>query len=854
MTEKPIFGRKADLAALKGRIELPGVTVVVGRARIGKSRLLEQLVSDLRKADNGPLVGYKEGFRGSRGLFAQSLEDLRAKWPGGPLKITKLRVWWKTTDLNPLSFLKGSAKVAVGTVPNFYDPSGLTATGAGAAFDGAERLASGGKSGGMTFAVPQYEEILKLYSAIAEIAQRPIVLVLDGMDQMLPGDAAADADTIEQILHHLEDWSGLHVLVGVRDADPHPPALVRAYRWLTLYPACQRHQVREFDTSSPTEQARIAEYIVSKNSNANGVNREHLLSLVGGDPAVLEHWIQNPPANEEEFAQRARDAKVLRYKELILDLEAIARKGGQEAGFLARLALLPEIVSQEQWEKFQPIVQANADEHILQTLREKRVLDVERPYPSYGHNTRHQAATRFWLQNLVARNCSLETLETVIPALASRITSVSAEVADFCLALVAFKSPGFSTLVDSARISQTVGPLVECAVTLVRVDAAQAADFEKSITATRTASGSYPDCAPLIAMGLVNTLSYGVSEGDRPRRDELLADLRGLAQAHGDNPGVVESFAKGLFNTLNDAKSEGNRPRRDVLLAELRGLAQEHGDNPGVVESFAMGLFNTLNDAKSEGNRPHRDVLLAELRGLAQAHGDNPGVVKHLAMGLVNTLSYGVSEGDRPRRDELLAELRGLAQARGDNPGVVEQLAMGLVNTLSYGVSEGDRPRRDELLADLRGLAQAHGDNPGVVERLAMGLVNTLNDAKSEGNLPRRDELLADLRGLAQAHGDNPGVVEQLAMGLFNTLHDAVSEGNRPRRDELLADLRGLARAHGEHEGVLKVFAYGLVVTLSLVETESNPDLETLLREELEEFTKEHPELVEAVKEKGADA
>jgi hypothetical protein len=75
-------------------------------------------------------------------------------------------------------------------------------------------------------------------------------------------------------------------------------------------------------------------------------------------------------------------------------------------------------------------------------------------------------------------------------------------------------------------------------------------------------------------------------------------------------------LASGLFNTLDAAEAEGDLPRRDALLDELRTLAERYPDDAGVREPLAKGLVNMLNQAKAEDDLPRRDALLDELRGL----------------------------------------------------------------------------------------------------------------------------------------------------------------------------------------------------------------------------------------------
>ena len=79
-------------------------------------------------------------------------------------------------------------------------------------------------------------------------------------------------------------------------------------------------------------------------------------------------------------------------------------------------------------------------------------------------------------------------------------------------------------------------------------------------------------------------------ENDPKRRDDLLQELRSLAQAHPTETVVREQLAKGLFNTLIDAKEENDLKRRDDLLKELQLLSKKFPDDLFVKDAFDSGL------------------------------------------------------------------------------------------------------------------------------------------------------------------------------------------------------------------------------------------------------------------------
>lgn len=129
------------------------------------------------------------------------------------------------------------------------------------------------------------------------------------------------------------------------------------------------------------------------------------------------------------------------------------------------------------------------------------------------------------------------------------------------------------------KLSDLHRGLCEAALLLFRMPA----DTYAILRAARAAR-SEPRAAPLIAIGLFNTLHDANAENDLGRRDTLLEELRALARAHDDDLRVRDYLARGLVHTLLDAKAENDLSRRDALLDEVRALPANHPDDAFVQE------------------------------------------------------------------------------------------------------------------------------------------------------------------------------------------------------------------------------------------------------------------------------
>ena len=75
-----LFGREPDLAYLLTRASYKGVSVVLGRAQMGKSWLLTETARRLALSADPPLVGYTECMGESADQFLRATVDLYTCW------------------------------------------------------------------------------------------------------------------------------------------------------------------------------------------------------------------------------------------------------------------------------------------------------------------------------------------------------------------------------------------------------------------------------------------------------------------------------------------------------------------------------------------------------------------------------------------------------------------------------------------------------------------------------------------------------------------------------------------------------------------------------------------------------
>jgi hypothetical protein len=216
----------------------------------------------------------------------------------------------------------------------------------------------------------------------------------------------------------------------------------------------------------------------------------------------------------------------------------------------------------------------------LGDLVAKRVLEGQDP-PGFGHARRSEAAAASFREARPAEVAG--EISKLALQLAGQIKGVEYAFIHQFTALSALDLQGLDTwlkdqfpaaLKMAAASGLGSGPSGQGDIDLF-MDGAKSVRLEANKAA-----------APLISIGLFNTLNNANGENDLGCRDALLRDLRDLAAAHADDAAVRERLAAGLFNTLNHAKDENDLGRRDALLQDLRDLAAAYPEGEKVMAAL----------------------------------------------------------------------------------------------------------------------------------------------------------------------------------------------------------------------------------------------------------------------------
>ncbi len=747
-----LFGREADLQALKQRIRYQGVTAVVARPKMGKSWLLMELARQLSAEGQDVLIGFADSAGEYPDLLPRAIEDLYRRWLGNSTYLQQARMVWKQQKPEALSTF---ARVIGEQIANFKGTSFIepAATLIKGLLGGLTKVNDDLKSGSVKLPRLQYEQARDAVRAVAELSRTfRIVLILDQWENS--PDVRYEAATLDSFLRNREDWPSCHVVVAVLDEAGAPLSAVeklcREYAGTAAM-----HGLSGIDLGSAFERERLLTWLRHIVPALSGESSESILRLVDGYPGVIDRWTSEVERDQihtvDDAIRLAKDAQSNRYSELDTILPGLERN---ERNLAIRVALLPAIDTTDTWHALQPMIAGDVDVTALDALKRLRVLECAQP-PSYGHGTRRDAAlARLFKDHEVAvrEQCRILVLA----------------VADKSL----FEDDRFSTLALTTltsllpRVRQLdldALPLALCRAAFAMRGAALDDTAELIVGAKNSQDLHSPASLALLAVGLFMEMIDARKQSTREFHDALLEALRSMAICHAIELHPRVALARAYFEAFGDANDQQDFTRRDHFLDDLWQLADSYSTEPAPREMLAKGLVNQLNYKVDEGAFDTGFPLIEELRGLARAHPDEPDLRRQLAMGLYVLLNAARENSASERRDSLLAELRKLAAGHSQEPALRERLVKGLFNLLCDAIETNNLSRSNELLDELRLLATTYSDEPVVRQHYAGALVNHVN---VEAVLERRAALFEELGALASRYPQDTVLRERLRLAI----------------------------------------------------------------------------------------
>lgn len=810
-----LFGREPDVHHLVDRAAHPGLTAVVARPLMGKTWTLTEVARRLREEDRH-LVGYHESTGGESSHLLYAVSNLYARWlADSDIRKQAIMQWQRHKDeLVPRA--GQMVGMLFGALAKVVAPDSV-AKAVREAFNWLAGAQKDLQTGGLHLPALPYNEALSLTRLVAQVSERDVVLILDAWEKS--PSLRAELGTLEAILRHLEDWGHLHVLLAVRNPEVdstrmNEDAFRRAKDLCKVSPAAEFYELPPMNLTDAKERGRIVHFVQENVRAARDRSEQEILGAIDGYPGVLNFWkgSRTPSALQtwNELAEQARNAQALRYIELDHLLDGLP---DDQHAFAARLALFPRLDA-ERWTLFQQILLADPPVELFHALVDAGVL-VDEDFPTYGHDTRHVAARRWFIEH--RRPLMRRTAEACVEALAVRITGMDRSSAACIEALV-----GCSEAAQQAGVN----PIVRCLL-----DAAQPSFDDMDATAHRTFDEAWPNAlrrnplfGPLIAMALFRRGFTRDQSGDE---EGAIADytavielpctgvtevtgaalyLRGVTrEERGDSEGAIADYT--ALIELPDAVSK----HVEGALHRRAAVRQKRGDSEGAIADYTL-----LMEMPSASSRPVAEGLSA--RGMIRSQrGDYDGAIADY--------TAVIELRDVPVETVARAHfLRGLVRRyQGDTEGAfadytavielpdapAEVMAKALYNR---GVTRHQRGDFDGALADYTAVINLPD---AAVDAVARASYNRSSIARRRGDI---DMTIADCTAVIELRGAPAEVVAQalytrgVTRSQRGDIEGAIADytaviGLRGAPAEQVASAlygRGVARWHrGDHDGAI---------------------------------------------------
>jgi len=602
---RPFFGRVPDLAYALERARTQGLTVVIGRPQVGKSRLLRQVYTDLR-AQHGFLTGYAECSGETADLFLRALSDLYTSWIQDASYRQQLKLLYKQHKGNLVGGVGSMVATIVDkalalsqvTPPLVAD---IVKNGMLSLLDFQREF----KSGGMTLPKLSYEQSRDLVVTLATLAQKPICLVLDAWDQSPALDR--EAALITNYLDHLSDWpAGCHVFLGVREGLENDPPARHAREFSSRNAAVALYPLGAMHLEDPAEKARLLRYLRDSVPAAQLAEDELLLELLDGYPGVLQRWLQRQPTTKDELIALAGDAQSYQYREFD-NLCPGLLPDSQRRTLAIRVALFPEITSDESWATYRSVILEDRPEELILDLQRDGIFDgSDHFFPSYGHTQRHEAARAWFSAKRKINNprpYARREAEQLIARLMEKSPAFSPEARPFVQALASLREPAKELKLEGSLCALCL------AAGLVSGGPLDSTDRETLRQSAEATAKTYPAGAWLVEAGLLNLASAEGTPGVNRVFRSLLA-----INSTGDPESVLgKLYASQIRGPLDEKSFTADTGEEDRIMERLWKHLEHHPEDNDARVWLAKVLHGAFMDALSRGDR----TRTRELKGKA---------------------------------------------------------------------------------------------------------------------------------------------------------------------------------------------------------------------------------------------
>ena len=756
-----LFGRHGHLTELLKKAEISGVTAVAARAKMGKTWLLEELCRRL-SVEEGFLVGYFEYKGGGSSHLLYAVGDLYARWLSKAPLTDQFKQRWEEYSENLPSI---TGKVVSRIKAAFI---GLVARSmeqlVREAFDTLSSEILKLKTGGLDLAPSNYDIARDLITFLNKVSGKRISIVLDAWGKSTAMDQEYLA--LEGFLNHVDSWPSTHIYLGIRDPDESSRIMDLAEKLDRSSRYASTYRLQPMALNEVAEQRRLLQHLRSQAPVTETIENKPLLRLIDSFPGVLDRWIGklagDPPKSLEDLEQLADDAQKNRFPEFNWLLNALTK---EQRDVVITLSLLPRL-NEGTWKIVEERVFTNENLDHFDDLTKLGILE-QAMIPSFGHDTRHQWARRWLLENYTIRSRKIG--ENLIETVAESITDLSL-FSWACLNLLYTFRDWIKNLEGKPLPSFCVATAI--------------AAFDGYSSALEPSSGyqGEPNTKEVI-FPFLNSFWYssrGLSKGMGGKYVEAISDFdqalalnpeyadafsnRGLAKwKQGDGEGAIQDYDRAI--TLNPEMA---------LAFYNRGVAKsEKGDVEGAIQDFDRAIILNPEYADAFSNRGNAKL----------EKGDGEGAIQ----------DYDRALALNPEMAPVCSN-RGLAKSKqGDMEGAIQDYDRAIALNHEYAPFYGNRGlakwEQRDVEGAIRDYDRAIALNSEFVDAFGNRGNAKLGQGDAEGAIQDYDQVIAlnpeyvhayFTRGVAKSKkGDVDGAIQDFDRAIALNPEYATAYSNR---------------------------------------------------------------------------
>jgi tetratricopeptide (TPR) repeat protein len=588
-----MFGREPDLKVLIDRAQKPGLTAVTARPLMGKTWTLVETARRLSERGDC-IVGYHESKGAESSHLLYVVSDLYARWLADSSMMGQAKSQWSRHKRNLIPKL-GQALGKLFEISN--EASGSNIEAGQLVRKTFEKLSDANKdliTGGVPLPPLTYDQARQLTNLVKQISGKKVILILDAWEKSLSLDF--EHQTLEAFISHPEDWPEVHVFLGIRqpslnDSQVEDKAFKKAKDLSSKKIAAEVYELPVMHIKNETYiNELLIDYVKKRVPAAKQIDNKKLLKMIDGYPGVVSRWLDaGDQVKQEELSVLAKDAQQYRYREFEVLLENLS---SDEQRISALIAFLPPL-NDKLWEFFKEKLFAKNDLSVFYRLINKGVFE-NRDYPKYGHDTRHVAATNWFVENLIGliKEEGRKIIWELITNVSTDIKKEKEAVVDLniyalvaCLGLVpALKMDKFTVFLSNCAL--IIGGFIKRPVL---------AEFK---SAWHSAAQSHKQITPYLTYAYLYLITHQLKQDDKDVTDEdctNIIELPGAPVKHiaialhyritlkserGDSEGTIEDI-----NTIIEMPDAS--PDTIAVAHGLRAqMKSEQGDKEGAIEDL----------------------------------------------------------------------------------------------------------------------------------------------------------------------------------------------------------------------------------------------------------------------------